>query len=180
MRKTLLIRKLLVILTLVMLSITYSSYSYALEFVESLFDWDVVDHIKAHASTLGIAVETYVNGEFREDAGVLTINLDAKKMRKVSFYFKFLDISPKDKGIISVKDFTIKKVIKLNPKKVLIKGKDDDGKAYVASYSLVNGKLDFDLVIEGRDRIEVKNLSKAGKKIANKYLKYINIGWYNP
>jgi len=180
MEKTLLTRKCLVILTLLILSITYSSYSYALEFAEGLFDWDVVDHIKAHASTLGIAVETYMNGEFREDAGVLTINLEAKKMRNVSFYFKFLDISPKDKGIIFVKDFTIKKIIKLNPKKVVIKGKDDDGRTYVASYSLINGKLDFDLVIEGRDRIEVKNLSKAGKKIANKYLKYINIGWYNP
>jgi hypothetical protein len=180
MGKTLLMRKLLVILTLMIVSITYSSYSYALEFKESLFDWDVVDHIKTHAATLGIAVETYVNGEFREDAGVLTINLETKKMRKVSFHFKFLDISPKDKGLIFVKDFTIKKIIKLNPKKVVIKGRDDDGKAYVASYSLINGKLDFDLVIEGRDKVEIKNLSKAGKKIANKYLKYINIGWYNP
>jgi len=180
MGKTLFIKKLLVILTLMILSITYSSYSYALEFAENLFDWDVVDHIKAHASTLGIAVETYVNGEFREDAGVLIINLETKKMRKVSFHFKFLDISPKDKGLIFVKDFTIKKVIKLNPKKVVIKGTDDDGRRYVANYSLINEKLDFNLVIEGRDRVEIKNLSKVGKKIAKKYLKYINIGWYNP
>ena len=73
MGKRLFIKKLLVILTLMILSITYSSYSYALEFPQRLFDWDVIDHIKAHATTLGIAVETYVNGEFREDAGVLII-----------------------------------------------------------------------------------------------------------
>jgi hypothetical protein len=180
MGKIFLIKKLLIVLALMIVSITYSSYASALEFKEKLFNWDVVDHIKAHASTLGIAVETYVNGEFREDAGVLIINLDTKKMRKVSFHFKFLDISPKDKGIIFVKDFTIKKVTKLNPKKVVIKGTDDDGRAYVANYSLVDGKLDFNLVIKGRDKVEIKNLGKAGKKIANKYLKYINIGWYNP
>jgi hypothetical protein len=180
MRKTLLIKQLLVVLALMLLCTSYSSYSSALEFKQKLFDWDVIDHLKAHASTLGIAVETYVNGEFREDAGVLTINLEAKKMRKVSFHFKFLDISPKDKGIIFVKDFTIKKVTKANSKKVILKGKDDDGRPYVATYSLVDGKLNFDLVREGRDRVEIKNLSKAGKKIANKYLKYINIGWYNP
>ncbi len=180
MGKILLIKKLLIVVALMILSTTYASYSSALEFKEKLFDWDVVDHIKAHASTLGIAVETYVNGEFREDAGVLIINLETKKMRKVSFHFKFLDISPKDKGLIFVKDFTIKKVTKLNPKKVVIKGTDDEGRRYVASYSLVDEKLDFNLVMEGRDRVEIKNLSKVGKKIANKYLKYINIGWYNP
>jgi hypothetical protein len=180
MGKTLLMKKLLITLTVMILAISYSSYSYALEFGEGLFDWDVVDHIKAHATTLGIAVETYVNGEFREDAGVLTINLETKKMRKVSFYFKFLDISPKDKGLIFVKDFAIKKVIKLNPKKVVIKGTDDEGRRYGATYSLIDGKLDFNLVIEGRDKVETRNLSKAGKKIAKKYLKYINIGWYNP
>jgi len=63
---------------------------------------------------------------------------------------------------------------------MVIKGRDDEGRTYVANYSIINEKLDFNLVIEGRDRVEIKNLSKVGKKIAKKYLKYINIGWYNP
>ena len=83
-------------------------------------------------------------------------------------------------GVVCLQDFNIENITKIDPQKVIIKGKNEYGYEYIASYSVINYRLDFNLVIEGRGRVEIRSLSKVGMKIKNKYLKHIELGWINP
>lgn len=178
MRRILLFRKLGFVLILTILFTAYPSYSYAAQLYEKLFDMEVEKHIQLFASISGIAVESYLDGKFYESIGVFRIFPEANKMIMISFCFKFPDLSPK--GSVLLQEFSIEKITKVDPKKVIIKGKNDVGYEYTASYSIINKRLDFNLVIEGRGRVEIKNLSKTGMTLKNRYLKYIDLGWINP
>ncbi len=132
-------------------------------------------HIQKLGNFSGVAIEMYSDGNFAEAIGVVRIYPNAHKIEMVTFNF-----SDNADASIVTQNFSITEIDEVDTKKVVFKGFNDIGYPYVASYSIMNEDfVDFNLVIEGRGRVEFKNIGPSGLKIRDKYLKHINLGRIN-
>ena len=158
-----------VLLILVLLTIAYPK--------ESSAQWedDIDKHLDLVAGIGGIAVETYLDGNFSGTVATLRIYRNLNRMEKINFMFG----PPGDPNLasVSVDRYVITSIEKADSQKYVFKGKTDAGYDFLASYSFVNKKFSFNLVVEGRGRVEVRQLGTKGRELKNRYLPNVHIGF---
>jgi hypothetical protein len=147
------------------LGIEFSTYPYGKNVEEFINVWAGDIH--------GIAVETHLGGEFFDSIGRICIYLNQKKMRRVAFNFTH------GKGYIVIQDFNIHKTTRVSPQKISFTGVTDNGYDFIAYCSISNDRLNFQCVIEGRGRVELKNIGPNGIRLKKKYLDNIELGFTN-
>ncbi len=154
----------------IILAITLEGSSH----VSAQWEDDVDKHLRIVGS-MGIAVETYLDGQFRGTIATVRIYPDLKRIEKINYMFG----SPGSPELssVSVDYFTISSVQKVDPQKYVFKGTNDWGYDFVASYSLIDRKFSFNLVIEGRGRVEVRQLGPRGLALKNRYLRHVDLGY---
>jgi len=155
----------------IIIAITFSNSSH----VSAQWEENVDEHLQLVGGIGGIAVETYLDGRFSGTIATVRIYPDFKRIEKINFMFG--PPGRPDFASTSVDHFVISSVQKVDPQKYVFKGKNDSGYDFVASYSLIDRKFSFNLLIEGRGRVEVRQLGPNGLALKNKYLRYLDLGY---
>lgn len=143
--------------------------------VSAQWEDDVDKHLQMFGGIGGIAVETYLDGQFTGTIATVRISPDLKRIEKINFMFG--RPGTPDLASTSVDHFVIASVQKVDPQKYVFKGKNDFGYGFVASYSVIDRRFSFNLTIEGRGRVEVRQLGPRGLALKNKYLRHVDLGY---
>ena len=145
----------------------------AIEF-SAFFGKNIEEFINVWASDIhGIAVETYLDGKFFDSIGKIAIDLKQNKMRGVSFNFYH------GRAYITMEDYNIHKTTRVDYQKISFTGVTDVGYDFIAHCSISNDRLNFQCVIEGRGRVEIKNIGPKGIRLKKKYLDNLELGFSN-
>ena len=135
-----------------------------------------LDQVLADAAFQGLAVqESYGSGKPVDGIGKLVIDLEKRQMHLTSFNLMGENQFGAEATIIN-QNFEISEVERIDPQKIVMKGKNEWEYSFMASLSTIDGKLEFLLVVEGRGRREIRDINKEGRTLKKKYTPGVHLG----
>jgi len=151
--------------------------SRSVEFRSEIYGADVERFLEQGGLVPGIAVESYLDGVFFDSVGIVWVNIEGRKIRRVMLNFHGFG---GETGDILLDEFHISEVKTFGSDVIKVKGITDQGYDFFGDCSIQGDRLIFDLVIQGRGRVEIKALGPTGASlIKKKHLQNLNLGLYN-
>lgn len=120
----------------------------------------------------GIACESYIDGVFHSISSV-TIDSDNEVIEQIGF----TNVGDPSTVYPYTRKYQIDSIDRIDENKIILKGKNDAGYDFIASLSILNKRIDFNILIEGRGRVEVKNIGTNGLAFKKKFLDKVWLGY---